>query len=92
MGNIRQNHFVGIRTPWTLENETVWEKTHQLSAYMWIIFGSIGLILLLFFLLGNWALITIVGLMIVPMIIALIYSYILFKNLAKERLILRAVV
>jgi len=84
MGSIRQNHFVGIRTPWTLENEEVWKKTHQFCGRMWIVSGFIGLILV-FFLSGNWALVTIVGLMIIPMIIALIYSYKLFKKLEKGK-------
>src|ERR1043166_6580261 len=32
MGNIRPNFFMGIRTPWTLSSETVWMKTHRLTA------------------------------------------------------------
>lgn len=35
MNNIRPNYFVGFRTPWTLENEEVWRKTHQLGAKIW---------------------------------------------------------
>ena len=29
--NIKPNYFIGIRTPWTLENETVWRKTHRIG-------------------------------------------------------------
>lgn len=82
MGSIRQNYFVGIRTPWTLKNEEVWKKTHQLCGRMWIVAGLSGLAIMLF-LPGNWALITIIGLMIVPTIVALVYSYQLFKKLEK---------
>lgn len=28
---IKPNYFIGIRTPWTLESETVWNKTHKLG-------------------------------------------------------------
>jgi uncharacterized membrane protein len=28
-GKIRNNYFVGIKTPWTLANEEVWNKTQQ---------------------------------------------------------------
>lgn len=31
-GNVRRNWFIGIRTPWTLSNEIVWEKTHKIGA------------------------------------------------------------
>ena len=28
----RRNYFIGIRTPWTLQDERVWDETHQLGA------------------------------------------------------------
>jgi uncharacterized membrane protein len=80
MGSIRQNHFMGIRTPWTLENEEVWKKTHQLGGRLWIGGSFIGFILL-FFLPNNWALMSVVALMTIPMILASIYSFVLFKKL-----------
>src|SRR5690606_2033703 len=33
---IKPNYFVGIRTPWTLENEAVWKSTHQLAGKLWV--------------------------------------------------------
>ncbi|BDS13748.1 SdpI family protein [Aureispira anguillae] len=80
MGSIRQNHFMGIRTPWTLENEEVWKKTHQLGGRLWIGSAIIGLVLLLI-LPSNWILIIIVALMTIPMFAAAIYSFILFKKI-----------
>ena len=38
---IKANYFIGIRTPWTLENESVWKKTHQLGGKLWFIGGLI---------------------------------------------------
>ncbi|WP_448519407.1 SdpI family protein, partial [Rhodoflexus sp.] len=35
MNSVKPNYFVGFRTPWTLENEEVWRKTHQLGAKIW---------------------------------------------------------
>jgi uncharacterized membrane protein len=32
MGKTKPNYFIGIRTPWTLENPAVWEKTHAEGA------------------------------------------------------------
>lgn len=80
MGSIRQNHFMGIRTPWTLENEEVWKKTHQLGGRLWIGGAILGLILL-FFLPNNWGLISVIALMVIPMLWASIYSFVLFKKL-----------
>lgn len=33
---VRSNYFMGIRTPWTLSNETVWKKTHRLSGKIFL--------------------------------------------------------
>lgn len=85
MGSIRQNHFMGIRTPWTLESEEVWRKTHLLGGRMWIGGAIVGFILL-FFLPNNWALMSVVALMVVPMILAALYSFVLFKKLKETSL------
>jgi uncharacterized membrane protein len=29
--NVKPNWFIGFRTPWTLDNEMVWRKTHHLE-------------------------------------------------------------
>ncbi|MBW3544866.1 MAG: SdpI family protein [Bacteroidetes bacterium] len=51
MGNyfqaLKPNYFIGIRTPWTLESESVWRKTHRLGGRLWIV-GGLGLVLLSF--------------------------------------------
>jgi uncharacterized membrane protein len=35
----RPNWFVGIRTPWTLSSDRVWERTHRLGGLMLVITG-----------------------------------------------------
>lgn len=41
MGKIKSNWLMGIRTPWTLSSENVWNKTHRVGGWMFIIFGVI---------------------------------------------------
>jgi len=36
MHSIKPNYFVGFRTPWALENEDNWRKTHQLVGKLWV--------------------------------------------------------
>ncbi len=42
--NAKQNWFIGIRTPWTLSNENVWDRTHKISGKLFKISGVIALI------------------------------------------------
>jgi uncharacterized membrane protein len=41
---VKSNFFMGIRTPWTLDNETNWQKTHRLGAYTFAIGGVLFLL------------------------------------------------
>jgi uncharacterized membrane protein len=78
MGKIKKNWFVGIRTPWTLSSENVWNKTHRLGGWMFVLFGLI-LITSPFLSPAFIAPLFILGL-ICAVLIPIIYSYILFKN------------
>lgn len=39
----QRNWFIGIRTPWTISNEEVWDKTHRLAGKLFKIAGIIAL-------------------------------------------------
>jgi uncharacterized membrane protein len=38
---VKRNWFVGIRTPWTLSSDTVWEKTHKIGGFLFRICGVV---------------------------------------------------
>ena len=80
MGRVKHNYFVGIKTPWTLANEEVWRKTHRLAALLWTAGGLIGVILSIFNV-NLWFIF--VAILILPSIIPIIYSYIVFKNILR---------
>ncbi len=42
--NTKRNWFIGIRTPWTLSNEKVWEKTHKIGGKLFKIAGLIAIL------------------------------------------------
>jgi uncharacterized membrane protein len=44
MGKVRQNFFVGIRTPWTLASQPVWIATHRFAAKTLFAGGLLGLL------------------------------------------------
>jgi uncharacterized membrane protein len=67
MGKIKKNWFMGIRTPWTMSSENVWNKTHRVGGILFMIFGLVIMIapflpeliaLVLFF---GWTIILVLG-------------------------------
>jgi uncharacterized membrane protein len=47
MGKVRRNFYVGVRTPWTLASDAVWDATHRLAAWLMVLGGVAGFLLLL---------------------------------------------
>jgi len=43
----RQNYSIGIKTPWTLTDERVWNKTHEVGSKLFRIIGVSSLIIVL---------------------------------------------
>ncbi len=41
-GKLRRNFFLGIRVPWTLASERVWNETHRLAAWVTCACGLLG--------------------------------------------------
>ena len=81
-GKLKRNYFVGIKTPWTLASENVWNKTHRLGSRLFIIWG-IGLIL------APWlaptiALIILLGGLIILISSLTVYSYLVYKKEQKK--------
>jgi uncharacterized membrane protein len=44
LGRVRRNFYIGVRTPWTLANERVWDATHRFAAKVFVLAGLLGLL------------------------------------------------
>ncbi len=44
IGKAKRNWFIGIRTPWTLSSDVVWDKTHKIGGRLFILSGVISII------------------------------------------------
>lgn len=74
----KRNFFIGIRTPWTLSSDTVWDKTHQLGSALFMASGALAILgSLLGGMYAFW-------LLFVPLIgstlFLVVYSYVLYRN------------
>jgi uncharacterized membrane protein len=38
----KRNFFIGIRTPWTLSSDTVWDETHRVGSVLFMIAGALA--------------------------------------------------
>ncbi len=83
MNSVKPNYFIGIRTPWTLENPEVWKKTHRLGSKIWVV-GGLFLMAIPFVLPIEWMVIGSTSLVLVLAGIPAIYSYVIFKKIESE--------
>jgi len=78
----KRNWFIGIRTPWTLSSDRVWDETHRLGSILFMLSGVLALIGSLFG--GTIAF----WLIIVPLLAATLflvgYSYFLYRRETKS--------
>jgi uncharacterized membrane protein len=80
LGKVQPNFFIGIRTPWTIASEVVWMRTHRLAAWLFVLGGLVGFILVL---VGVPALIA-MSICGVALIAPVFYSLWLYKRLEKQ--------
>lgn len=81
---VRPNYFIGIRTPWTLDNETIWKQTHVLAGRIWSVSGLI-LVILAFVLSPESYFIIFIIIMSVMVIVPVGYSYVSFVKIRKSQ-------
>lgn len=79
--NAKRNWFIGIRTPWTLSNEKVWEKTHKLGGSL---FKICGIIAILGIFLEKYAIYIVIVPIIVVSLYLMLYSYLEFQKIKKK--------
>lgn len=76
---IKANYFIGIRTPWTLESEAVWKKTHRLAGKLWLA-GGLLVIISALFLDDKMNVLTFFIITGIITLVPAVYSYFIFKK------------
>ncbi len=75
--NARRNWFIGIRTPWTLSNDKVWGKTHELGGKLYKIAAVFAL---LGFIFEDYAIWFVLLPITTVSLFTVIYSYYIFQK------------
>lgn len=81
MPQIKQNYFIGIKTPWALHDEDNWQKTHRFSGKLWFFIGFAFFPIA--FLPAKLHLIAALTIMLLIIVIPYVYSYILYSKTKK---------
>jgi uncharacterized membrane protein len=78
----KRNFFIGIRTPWTLSSEKVWDKTHKVGAWA---FGALAVFILIGLMFKEY----LVWFILIPALAYVVfiftYSYLLYQKYGESK-------
>jgi uncharacterized membrane protein len=80
MGKVKRNFYVGVRVPWTLASERVWNDTHRVAAW-WMVLGSVvGFLITV----CGGPIVAAIAVMFVTFLAPVVYSFIHYKRLERS--------
>ena len=80
LGKVKRNFWMGVRTPWTLADPIVWDRTHRIAGWSFGVTGVIGALLAVI----GVNPIACVVLLLVGALSPVFYSLILYKRLERS--------
>ena len=78
MPRARPNFFVGVRTPWTLSSDRVWERTHRVAGYLFVAAGAASMLAAA--LPTTWAAPVLIASVSSAALFSVVYSYVLWAR------------
>lgn len=82
MPKCKQNYTMGIKLPWTLNDEENWNKTHRMAGKLWVITGF--LVMLCILAPTSVMVASFIIILFMAIIIPTVYSYLLYRNKKKS--------
>lgn len=79
----RRNFFIGIRTPWTISSDEVWDRTHRLGGLFFKILGALAIATLLA---PGYAIIAFIAPLCVVVVGLVAYSYVIYREVETRRI------
>ncbi len=76
----RRNFFIGIRTPWTLSSDAVWEKTNRIGSKMFRVFGVLAVLSLIV----PGSLLFFIAAVFIGVVYLFVYSYLEYEKEKKR--------
>ena len=76
----RKNWLMGVRTPWTLADERVWDKTHRFAGPLFMLSGAVVMVTA-FVVPETWRIGVMIVAVAVPAAASVVYSYLVARKL-----------
>jgi len=73
----KRNWFMGIRTPWTMSNDKVWERTHQVGCKIFVVAGILSILSAFFPVIG---ILPVIGFILLGSLFLIVYSYWVYRE------------
>jgi uncharacterized membrane protein len=83
LGKVKRNFFAGIRTPWTLANDKVWEMTHRKGVWVFRLFA---LVLLITLLAPSYMFAVFIVFLLLGILYLIVYSYLEYQKIGLNEL------
>lgn len=80
LGRVRRNFWIGVRTPWTLASERVWNDTHRLAARLFFGVGLLGAVAVFL----GVPVIASLAIFSTIIMVPVVYSLVLYKRLERR--------
>ncbi|MBK5253271.1 MAG: SdpI family protein [Peptostreptococcaceae bacterium] len=83
MPKFKHNYTIGIKTPWTLANEEVWNKTHRMAGPIWTA-GGVIMVFNQFVFTTEISKIVLIAVIVSIIAIPTLYSYLEYKKVKSK--------
>jgi uncharacterized membrane protein len=80
MGKVRRNFYIGVRLPWTLASDRVWNDTHRLAAWTMVAGSLVGFLLVA----AGLNILVAFGVLLVSILVPCVYSFVHYKQLERR--------
>ncbi len=77
IGRAKRNWFIGIRTPWTLSNEKVWDRTHNIGGKLFKVAGLLAFLGVIF---PDYAVLFLIVPVLLASLFTIVYSYFEYRK------------
>lgn len=74
MPKLRMNAAAGLKTKWSMKNETTWKKSQRFGGISYII-GGVVIVVICFFVQGIYCFLSTLGVIAILLVIDVFYTY-----------------